>query len=280
MAATARRQLTRAMSMAVKAAALGADRVARPPAGITFLIYHRVGAGTGSLIDLPDATFDEQLAELTMIARPLSIDEAVAELQGHALSTDPRPAVVVTFDDGTGDFADHALPLLVRHRVPAVLYVATAFVDENRRWPDGCPPLSWAALRDVAGSGVVTVGSHTHNHCLLDRSDRATVVTELDRSIDLLGEHLGVQATHFAYPKALAAVGPNEAEVRRRFATATVAGNRANVPGRSDLHRLARTAVQTTDVGPFFRQKLRGGLRLESSARDAVNRLRYREAMA
>ena len=44
--------------------------------------------------------------------------------------------MVVTFDDGYRDFHDAALPLLVKHRVPAVLYLATGLVangDGGRR---------------------------------------------------------------------------------------------------------------------------------------------------
>jgi peptidoglycan/xylan/chitin deacetylase (PgdA/CDA1 family) len=270
--------MTRAMSVALKAAAVGVDAMRKPAGGISFLIYHRVDAGTGSLIDLSPTSFDEQLAELAANARVLTTDGALAELTGRAVSSDPRPAVVVTFDDGTADFADRAFPALARHGIPVTLYVATGYVDEARRWPDGCPSLTWSSLRDLVASGLVTVGSHTHTHQLLDRADLGTVVDELDRSIDRIGTELGVHATHFAYPKALPASGANEAEVRRRFASATIAGNRANIAGQADLHRLHRTAVQTTDLRPFFRHKLRGGLRLEASARDTANRVRYREA--
>ena len=63
--------------------------------------------------------------------------------------------------------------------------------------------------------------------------------------------------------------------VRERFASAALAGGRANRPGRTDVHRLARTPVQVSDGETWFRRKARGGLALEETIRRAVNRRRY-----
>jgi peptidoglycan/xylan/chitin deacetylase (PgdA/CDA1 family) len=204
----------------------------------------------------------------------LTMDQAADQL---AAGEPPRgrPAVAITFDDGTADFLEEAVPVLVAHRLPATLYVATAFVDEQRSFPDDGRPATWAALADAVATGLVTIGSHTHTHLLLDRADGATAAGELDRSIGLIGDRLGVAAEHFAYPKALAGSTAADAEVRRRFRTAAIAGTHLNRWSGSDLHRLARTPIQVTDGLRWFGRKADGGLRLEDQLRRRVNRKRY-----
>lgn len=287
------------MSPAVRAAkrgVLGAgrvwDRVLPPPAGVTVLIYHRVGGGSDSAVDLPVEQFDAQLAHLVAHHRVLSIDEALAELgpgsgaagwhadhgrgDDGSSTEDPCRPVVVTFDDGTDDFVDVAVPLLQRHRVPATMYVATRFVDEQVAFPWGASPATWSALADAVSTGLVTIGSHTHTHRLLDRLDPADVGPDLDRSIDLIGEHLGVRADHFAYPKAVPGSPAAEVQVRRRFRSATLAGSRVNRPGSTDAHRIWRTPVQRGDTSETFARKADGGLRLEGAVRERWSALRYR----
>jgi peptidoglycan/xylan/chitin deacetylase (PgdA/CDA1 family) len=183
--------------------------------------------------------------------------------------------VVVTFDDGTVDFVDDALPVLVEYRVPAVVYVATAFVDEGRPFPHGGRPVTWSALRDAVATGLVTVGSHTHTHALLDRSPAAVVADELDRSIALIADNLGAHPAHFAYPKALPARGAAAAAVAGRFRSAAVAGTRANRFGATDAHLLARSPVQRSDGMRWFEHKVAGGMALEDGMRRAANRFRY-----
>ena len=255
----------------IKVAADTADRVRPAPAGLVVLIYHRVGAHTPVRVDLPTPTFDHQIAELAATGSVLDLDDAVARL---GAGEDLTGHVVVTFDDGTADFVDDAVPVLERHGVPATLYVATRHVDEGLAFPDDGRPASWAGLAEAMASGVVTIGSHTHSHALLDRLPLGEVAEELDRSVGLIGHHLGVRADHFAYPKALAPTLDAELLVRERFASAALAGTRPNPVG-TDLHRLQRSPVQTTDGTRWFRRKVAGGMRLEDDLRRLVNRRRY-----
>jgi hypothetical protein len=124
-------------------------------------------------------------------------------------------------------------------------------------------------------SGLATIGSHTHTHALLDRTDAAAARHELERSVELIGTRLGVACDHFAYPKALLGSPEAETEVRRMFRSAAVAGSRANPYGATDEHRLHRTPVQVSDGMRWFRRKAAGGLRLEDAARSILNRRRY-----
>lgn len=271
---------------ALKTAAALGDRVRPASRGVVVLIYHRVGGGAVSEIDLPADEFDRQMAWLSDTGRVISLDDAVDLLESPEAS-DPSdlslaPAdnpVVVTFDDGTADLADVALPILARHEIPATVYLATRHIDEQIPWPADGVPLSWAGAQEMVGSGLVTVGSHTHSHALLDRLAPDAVADELDRSKQLIEDKLGVPAEHFAYPKA---VPPERAEVedlvRSRFHSAALAGNRPNAFGRTDLHRLSRTPIQVSDGTTFFRRKALGGMALEDTFRRQANRVRYRNA--
>lgn len=250
------------------------DLLLPPPVGITVLIYHRVGGGSSSAVDLRPSDFDEQLAMLAERYRVISLETAVAELA--AARPDAGPAVVITFDDGTRDFTEHAVPALVRHGLPATLYAATQFIDTSKDFPWGAPPPSWSALRDAASTGTISIGSHTHSHALLDRLDRAAVADDLDRSIDLIGEHIGMPPLDFAYPKAVGGSPAAEIEVRRRFRSAAIAGNKVNRCGAVDLHRLGRTPVKAGDDLATFASKASGGMRLEGTLRDVLGLLRYR----
>lgn len=265
----------RVAAQAVKVAAAGVDVVRRPTSGIVVLLYHRVGATTDSAVDLPVELFEQQMAEVSH--RAMSLDSALEVLAGNAPPTERD--IVVTFDDGTADFADHALPILVQHRVPAVVYIATGFIEGQRNFPGDAAPLSWSALRDAVGTELVTLGSHTDGHTLLDRVDEHTAAAELDRSIDLIGERLQLPVTHFAYPKAQAPNAVADREVRRRFRSAALAGTVANVPGRTDPYRLSRSPIQVADGMHWFRRKAAGGMAIEDGLRRFVNRGRYAGAV-
>jgi peptidoglycan/xylan/chitin deacetylase (PgdA/CDA1 family) len=261
----------------VKWAAAGADAVRRPR-GLVFLIYHRVGAHTPVSVDLPRQLFVEQLALLATEWAPVTLDDAVGLLAEPAASLG-RPPVCLTFDDGTADFVDEALPELVAHRIPAALYVATDHIESGRPFPNEGRPASWSGLRDALSTGLVTIGSHTHTHRLLDRADGAEAAAELDRSIGLIEDRLGVACRHFAYPKALLGSPAAEQEVRRRFRTAAIAGTRPNPYGATDLLRLRRSPIQVADGIRWFRRKASGGMALEDDLRTLRNRGRYAGAV-
>jgi peptidoglycan/xylan/chitin deacetylase (PgdA/CDA1 family) len=260
---------------AIKVTSAAVDSLRRPEPGLVVLIYHRVGRRTSVEVDLPTSLFAEQMATLVAETDLVSLTDGIQRL---ADGSSRSPMVAVTFDDGTADFADLAVPVLVEHQVPVTLYVATAFVDERRDFPDDGVPLSWSALGDAVSTGVVDVGSHTHAHALLDRLAPDRVDAELDRSIELIGEHLGVRAAHFAYPKAVMGSPAADAAVRARFESAAVAGTQVNRYGATDPYRLARSPIQVSDGMRWFRRKIAGGMRFEDDVRRLVNRKRYADA--
>lgn len=264
------------MAQAVKVAAAATDVLRPHQRGVVILGYHRVGRRSDLSVDLPLNLFTDQMGELASSGRATTLDRALASLEPTG---DPQDQVVVTFDDGTADFVDIALPVLERFRIPATLYVATDFIDRRLPFPHEGMPLSWSALADAVATGLVTIGSHTHTHALLDRLPASDVMVELDRSRELICDRLGRDTNHFAYPKAVAGSALAERAVRERFTSAALAGTRMNRFGHTDPYRLARSPIQVSDGMRWFRRKLRGGMRLEDDLRRVANRRRYAGAV-
>jgi len=267
------RAIRRMAVEASKAAAAAVDALRPRRHGIVMLLYHRVGATQQVQMNLETEVFVRQIE--TIASRGV-VDLASAlellEREETAVSIDPT---VVTFDDGTTDFVDVVLPVLVQHRVPVTLYLATDHIERQLAFPYDGRPLSWSSLRDALETGLVTIGSHTHTHALLDRIASPDAEQELRRSITLIEDRLGVHPEHFAYPKAIAGSPANEQLVQRYFRSAAIAGTRANRYGRTDVHRLARSPIQAADGMRWFERKLGGGMRLEDDLRRLANRRRY-----
>lgn len=94
------------------------------------LMYHRVlpaGADTFShsgIIVTPE-TFDRQM---TFLARHFRTLTPMQFKQSLADSSFDSRACLVTFDDGWWDNLEYALPVLKKHGIPAIVFVATAYV--------------------------------------------------------------------------------------------------------------------------------------------------------
>ncbi|MGI8873684.1 MAG: polysaccharide deacetylase family protein [Egibacteraceae bacterium] len=225
----------------------------RPAAGLSVLIYHRVGGGTPDEMDVPVMQFRRHL-EVLRRHRPVSLDAALDELEAG----DNSPKAVLTFDDGFADVHDTVLPLLVEFGMPFTLYLATGYVGGVMRWPGPAatpgPGLRWEQLEALLASGLCTFANHTHTHPLPAR----LTVDDVDRCTDAIRARLGVVPRHFAYPFGVP-VPALDADLRTRFRSAAT-----GLPGRGrpggDLLRLPRIPVRQTDPIGFFAAKLTGRL--------------------
>jgi peptidoglycan/xylan/chitin deacetylase (PgdA/CDA1 family) len=167
----------------------------------------------------------------------------------------------VTFDDGYRDFTGVALPLLLKYRVPAHLYLATGLVRNGSKHVE-VNSLSWPELREAVDSGLISVGSHTHGHADLSRATEQEADDEMRRSRDLIEDRLGMPCEHFAYPWCVASPHAERA-ARRLFRSAALGAWKTNRAGRIDPYRLGRVPVLRSDGRFFFRRKVRGELDTE-----------------
>ena len=114
-------------------------------------------------------------------------------------------SVSLTFDDGYCNFRDHALPLLVRHRLPATLFVVSGYCGRTRGWRSQAQPayeqplLSWEELREIADAGV-TIGAHTVHHYNLISLPEEQVVREMHDCRIEIEDRIGRPVNAVAYP--------------------------------------------------------------------------------
>src|SRR5689334_7595099 len=106
------------------------------PGTLRVLMYHSVSPAPAERgfrrYRVAPGLLDEQLSALAGAGlRGVSLSELLEQAR---LGRDVRRLVALTFDDAFADFAEHALPLLVRHRVQATLYVPTAHVGRDAGW--------------------------------------------------------------------------------------------------------------------------------------------------
>jgi peptidoglycan/xylan/chitin deacetylase (PgdA/CDA1 family) len=115
----------------------------------------------------------------------------------------PGRAVLLTFDDGYSDFAEHAWPLLERHGFPATVFVVTDAAGRTGAWDadrgDAPGLMGWDEIRELARRGI-EFGSHTSTHPALCGLSNAEVVRELVNSRAVLEEQLGTAVSALAYP--------------------------------------------------------------------------------
>lgn len=112
------------------------------------LMFHRVRENAGGDfapnrgLEITPSYLDAVLTHVRTAGFDIvSLDEAVAGLSSNA---ERRPFVALTFDDGTRDTAQVALPILARHAAPFSVFVTTGFADRTAR-------MWWLELEEAIG---------------------------------------------------------------------------------------------------------------------------------
>ena len=180
------------------------------------LMYHRITDPTVGLPaptwNVPPQRFEEQLAGL--LARgfePWPLRKALDySTRGIAI---PRRAFVVTFDDGYENNFTNAFPILKRLRVPATIFLATAYLDSELPFPSDdwlaagssdVPAESWRPLttqqcREMQQGGLIELAAHTHTHADF-RGRPAALHEDLLHCLAELHERFGLKDAAFAFP--------------------------------------------------------------------------------
>lgn len=244
--------------------AFSASDALRPPLrGPRILILHQVGAGHGYQLDMRVQDYRDHLDWLTAHTRIVTLEEALAERGSPAADR----MVVLTFDDGFADMHANAFPILRERRLPFTLYLTTNPTETGTPLSDrpNSTPLSWDQVGEMAASGLMTLGAHTHLHADLRQCDADEIKSDLALCDELIETRTGVIPRHFAYPFGYWS-SVADAIVRDRYDSAVLGGTRGTDVGSDDYY-VFRVPVQLSDTGLFFRSKLRRGQRSEEWVR-------------
>ena len=164
------------------------------------LMYHYIrenpdGNDTlGASLSVTPADFATQLDWLTNNGfQTITLDELAAGLKGENIAV-AKP-VILTFDDGYADFYSAAYPELVKRNMRAIVYMISGKVDdgENRY-------LKSSQLKEMAQSGLISVGSHTISHINFKTASPANATREAFQSKKDLEKITGKPVVHFSYP--------------------------------------------------------------------------------
>jgi peptidoglycan/xylan/chitin deacetylase (PgdA/CDA1 family) len=153
----------------------------------------------------------------------------------------PSKPIILTFDDGYGDFYTTALPILRAHDFRATAYVVSGFVG----WPGY---MSAAQVVEADRSGI-EIGSHTVSHPNLTNMSYGSVRSQLIDSKQFLERLVGHSVSSFCYPsgRVNSTVAWQVANAGYDSATTTVFGFRHTLADRYIWTRLRVSGGETRD---------------------------------
>lgn len=234
--------------------------------GPRILIYHQIGVDLGRQMEISESMFVQQLNWMDRHGTIVTLDKALT----HRDSSSADQLFTLGFDDGYADLFSIAFPIMLERQIPFTLYLTTAPVESRQPLTPGgqAEPLDWDQINTMLGSGLVTMGAHTHGHVDLRGLPATQIEDELDTSNRLIEENTSVTARHFAYPKGY---WSRDAEplVRARYDSAVLGGG-PPVTENTDLFRLHRIPVQRSDGFFFFKRKLLTGMPVEEWVRRRI----------
>ncbi len=240
---------------------LGSRRTAMLVRGVPVLMFHafaRPGERPSRYV-VTRGALARRLRLLRLAGyRPITLDELVDAL--HA-GTPPRRAYVVTVDDGYGDNATVAEPVLAAYGVPATVFVVTGAIGGANEWDDGGvlrarPMMGAADVQSMHGRGLMSIGAHTRTHPHLTHLALGRAREEIAASLHDVCVLTGAEGTTFAYPH-----GDRSDDV---IAAARDAGARCALSVRHGRARLA------DDVWDLPRIDVRGDESLWTFARTVM----------
>jgi peptidoglycan/xylan/chitin deacetylase (PgdA/CDA1 family) len=245
--------------------------------GLPVLLYHHVGPerpGLARWLTVSPERFAEHMAWLTRHRYwTPSIHDVMAWLDRERAL--PARSVLITFDDGHADLAEHAFPVLERAGLTAVTFLVSARIGGTDSWDEGGvhPLLDAQAVREWSGRGQA-FGAHSRTHPHLGALSAAARREEILGSRTDLEALLGEPVSTFAYPYE----SPDSV-------SAAIAGEAFELAftiqeglthGRSERHRLRRTMVQSGDGRAALAQRVALGRSPTTLARQRLGELRRR----
>ena len=119
--------------------------------------------------------------------------------------------------------------------------------------------ISIKEIKEIAASGLVSIGAHTLNHPILRNEDDVICEYEIGACVDQLSDLLGQDVRHFAYPNGIPGLDLGEREVtilKKRGVRMAFTTEARHLCDRDDKLRIPRFAVSDREPLGLVRAKM------------------------
>jgi peptidoglycan/xylan/chitin deacetylase (PgdA/CDA1 family) len=189
--------LRSALAMALALLALAAYVDVQSSSVVPVLMYHSFSPsedGRYTSVGIDPRIFEDQVKFFSRNRYNIVGPDKVVEYMTGKEKMPPK-TVSITVDDGYADFYEVAYPVLKRYNMPATIFVTPDRVGRHSY-------LNWEQLRELSGSGLITIGSHTMTHTWLPTVsvDEEKLREELAGSKKEIERQIGKSVDYLCYP--------------------------------------------------------------------------------
>ena len=161
-----------------------------PDKGIIALMYHRFNENKYPSTNIRNENFLEHLDEINNSKMEFISFDKFNEVIKSKMK---KNYLLLTIDDGFESFYLNAWPVLKKKKIPFILFVSTREVGKNGY-------MTWKQIKEIASSGLATIGNHSHTHEYLIDWDEEKIRDDLEKSIKIFEKELGYSPKLFSYP--------------------------------------------------------------------------------
>jgi peptidoglycan/xylan/chitin deacetylase (PgdA/CDA1 family) len=226
------------------------------------LAYHKVTGFELGGTWVPPGRFERQIDALLASGFRFVTETAFLDaLDGRGAGSDRD--LLLTFDDGYRVLLDRAVPALEARKIPALLFLVSAYMGAENTWELDLPGrhfrhLGWDEAADLARRGF-SFGSHGRTHRDLTRLSPGEARDEIARSRREIEERLGTPVRSFSYPYGRLNDAVRVAVERAGYRAAFTLYPRRRAAAL-DRYELRREGVWVIDTVGSIKAKLSGGL--------------------
>jgi hypothetical protein len=147
-------------------------------------------------LDVDNGVFELQMAYLASHGyTTIFAEDLVNALKNHTAL--PEKSIVVSLDDGYDDVYSYAFPVAKKYGIKLTLFVPTGLLGNVTATNSY---YTWGQLKEMLGSGIVSVGNHTWSHYPMGSKDSEKDSYEVTTAQNELQQYVGKKPITFAYP--------------------------------------------------------------------------------
>lgn len=253
--------------------------LAPPRAPVTVFTLHRISSDQVGEMMLTPKFVARFLAAVKARYEVVSWGEYLVRAQA------PKgggPLAVLTVDDAFSDAFTELYPILQKLHLPITLFVPTQFMQQPEQVPVSFAydpalyrPCSWAQLRSMQASGLVTLAAHSHAHVPVNQLTAAQIDADTALSQAIFASQGLPQPRLYAYPRGVFTASA-AAVLSKHYESAFAGAPHHALPPPLAHMAVARVPIRGSDQALFWRFKVCGWPTAEEWLIERIKRLAQR----